>query len=217
MICCAGRKSAFIRSLSALGCLALAAFFAVACGSSGTGASRPSTDLTNPFLGPDYSGWMAGAASRLATPEEIQAFLALPDDAAAAAFVEQFWARRDPTPNEPGNAILETFERRTAEADRLFSESGYLGRNTDRGRLIVLYGPPTKQDFEVSPHEDVPAVELWTYGPSAPSGLDGKRPASFYRFLKQGELTRLYVPGQLDPTLRRRPSIGRPPSPFDGL
>lgn len=211
MICCAGRKSIFAL------CLVLAAVFAVACGSSGTGTARSATDLTNPFLGPDYSGWMAGAASGLATREEIDAFLALQDDTAAAAFVEQFWARRDPTPNAPGNAILETFERRTAEADRLFGESGYLGRNTDRGRLLVLYGPPTKQDFEVSPHEDVPAVELWTYGPEAPSGIDGKRPASFYRFLKRGELTRIYVPGQVDPTLRRRPTIGRPPSSTNGL
>lgn len=211
MICCAARKAAVPL---ALGCLVLAAVFAAACGSSGTGASRSATDLTNPFLGPAYSGWMVGAASSLATREEIDAFLALTDDAAAAAFVEEFWDRRDPTPDEPGNAILEAFEKRSAEADRLFSESGYLGRNTDRGRILVLYGPPTKQDFEVSPHPDVPAVELWTYGPDAPSGLDGKRPAGFYRFLKRGELTRLYVPGQVDPTLRRRPAIGRPPSSF---
>lgn len=208
MTCCAARKP---HLASRLGSLALAALFAVACGSSGTGTSRSATDLTNPFLGPDYSGWMVGAASSLATREEIDAFLGLSDDAAAAAFVKEFWDRRDPTPDEPGNAIQETFEKRNAEADRLFSESGYLGRNTDRGRILVLYGPPTKQDYEVSPHPDVPAVELWTYGPEAPSGLDGKRPAGSYRFLKRGELTRLYIPGQVDPTLRRRPTIGRPP------
>lgn len=211
MICCAARKAAVPLALA---CLALTAVFAVACGSSGTGSPGSARDLTNPFLGPEYSGWMAGAASSLATREEIDAFQALTDDSAAAAFVKEFWDRRDPTPDAPGNAILEAFEKRSAEADRLFSESGYLGRNTDRGRILVLYGPPTKQDFEVSPHPDVPAVELWTYGPDAPSGLDGKRPAGFYRFLKRGELTRLYIPGQVDPTLRRRPSIGRPPSSF---
>jgi GWxTD domain-containing protein len=185
----------------------------VACGSGGgtggTRIGRSAIDLTNPFLGPEYSGWLLGAASRLATPEEIKAYQALQDDTQAQAFVEQFWARRDPTPDRPGNALEEAFEKRAADADRLYSEAGFLGRNTDRGILFVLYGPPTKLDFEVPPYEDAPAVELWSYGPSAPSGLDGKRPAAFYRFLKRGDLTTLYIPGQepLRPT--RRPM--RPP------
>ena len=207
MISCAARKSR-----AGLAALALLTVCLAACGSGGAGGGgrpRSALDLTNPFLGPEYSGWMLGAASRLATVEEVQAFQALQDDAQAQTFVEQFWARRDPTPDRPGNAIQEAFEKRAAEADRLYSEAGFLGRNTDRGILLVLYGPPTKVDFEVSPAEDAPPIELWSYGPNAPSGIDGRRPAAFYRFLKRGDLTRIYQPGQEN--LRpRRPTL-RPP------
>ena len=55
--------------------LALLALFVVACGDAG--ATRSMADLTNPFLGPDWSSWLVGPIVRLATPEETQTFLAL--------------------------------------------------------------------------------------------------------------------------------------------
>jgi GWxTD domain-containing protein len=162
------------------------------CGG-GTTGSRSLAALINPALGPEYSSWLAGAASRLATPEETSEFLALKDDPQAASFVERFWQRRDPSPDRPGNPVRETFEERAADADRRFSEGGLLGRRTDRGVLFILYGPPQKTDYEVSPVPNGPPVELWVYGTQSPSGLDGKRPSPFYRFIKNGDLTVLYA------------------------
>ncbi len=167
----------------------------VGCGSGGT-VSRSRAELTNPFLGPDYSAWLIGPVARIATSQEIQQFQALQDDQQAAAFVESFWSRRDPAPDRPGNAIREAFDQRSAEADRKYGEAGYLGRRTDRGVVYVLYGPPSKVDFEVSTRPGSPPIEVWTYGAEAPSGLDGKRPSGLYRFIKQGELTVLYGAGQ---------------------
>ena len=199
MIC-----SAVPRVLPALALLALL----TACG--GASAPRNVADLTNPFLGPEYSSWLIGAVSRLATPEEIQGYLAVGDDAAAEAFIRQFWERRDPSPAQPGNAVLEAFNERSAQADKAFSEAGYLGRRTDRGTIHVLYGPPTKTDFDVLT-AGVP-IEVWTYeAAKASAGLDGKRPAGSYRFVKSGDLTVLYRPGHPDPRLRNRPGI--PPGP----
>src|SRR5882672_10430940 len=66
----------------------------LATGCGDAGATRTMADLTNPFLGPDWSAWLVGPISRLATPEEMQSFLALKDDAAAAAFAESFWKKR---------------------------------------------------------------------------------------------------------------------------
>lgn len=165
------------------------------CGSGGT-VPRSRAELTNPFLGPDYSAWLIGPVSRIATPQEVQQFLALQDDAAAAAFVESFWSRRDPSPDRPGNVIREAFDQRSADADRKYGEAGFMGRRTDRGVVYVLYGPPAKVDFEVSTRPGGTPVEVWTYGAEAPSGLDGKRPSGVYRFVKQGELTVLYGAGQ---------------------
>jgi GWxTD domain-containing protein len=151
------------------------------------------TELINPALGPDYSSWMVGAVSRLATPAEINEYITLRDDQQAHDFIEAFWRRHNPTPNKPGNPLRDAFDARSAEADRLYSEGGLLGRRTDRGVLHVLYGPPQKVDHEVSPVPNGPPLEVWTYGAQAPSGLDGKRPSPFYRFIKNGDVTVLYA------------------------
>lgn len=175
-----------------LALLSLALLAGCAGGGAATG-SRSMAALINPALGPEYSPWLVGAVSRLATPEEINEFLALRDDPQAAAFVEKFWQRRDPSPERPGNPLRDSFEERAAEADRRFSEGGLAGRRTDRGVVFILYGAPQKTDYEVSPVPNGPPVELWVYGTQSPSGLDGKRPSPFYRFIKNGDLTVLYA------------------------
>jgi GWxTD domain-containing protein len=149
-------------------------------------------ELINPALGTDYSAWMVGAASRLATPEEINEYLTLQNDEQAAAFVEGFWQQRDPSPDTPGNPIRQTFDERAANADRAYSEAGQLGHRSDRGVVRVLYGLPQKIDHEVSPIPNGPPIEVWIYGTQAPSGLDGKRPSPVYRFVKSGDRTVLY-------------------------
>src|ERR1700712_5000002 len=88
--------------------LLLLALLAAGCGG-GASAPRSMAELINPALGPEYSSWMVGAASRLATPEEINEYLTLPGDPQAAAFIERFWQHRDPSPDKPGNPIRETF------------------------------------------------------------------------------------------------------------
>jgi len=178
----------------------LLALLAAGCGG-GAGGPRSEAALTNPFLGPEYTAWLVGAVSRLATPQEIQQYLALKDDRQAEAFVQAFWDRRDPAPDKPGNPIREAFDQRSADADRLYSEAGLLGRRTDRGVLYILYGPPQKVDHEVSPVPNGPPVEVWIYGAGSPSGLDGKRPTGVYRFIKSGDLTVLYMPGLRGETL----------------
>jgi len=171
--------------------LLLLLLLAAGCG----GASAPSrsrAELINPALGPDYSDWLVGAASRLATPEEINELLTLKDDQQAAAFVERFWQKHNPTPDKPGNPLRQEFEKRSANADRQFSEAGLLGRHSDRGTIYVLYGLPKKIDHEVSPVRNGPPLEVWVYGTDAPSGLDGQRPSPRYRFVKYGDVTVLY-------------------------
>lgn len=192
---------------SALVLLALLVFLTGGCGGGGASAppSRSRAELTNPFLGPEYTAWLIGPVARIATPQEVQQFLALQDDAGAAAFVQAFWDRRDPSPDKPGNPIREAFDARSAEADRKYSEAGFLGRRTDRGSLYVVYGPPSKTDFEVSPVPNGSPLEVWTYEAGAPSGLDAKRPAGIYRFIKQGDQTVLYTAGRQPSTLLQEP------------
>ena len=173
--------------------LLLLLLLAAGCGGGGTAIpSRSRAELINPALGPDYSAWMVGAASRLATPEEITGFLTLKDDQQAEAFVERFWQKHNPAPDRPVNPLRQEFDKRSENADRQFSEAGLLGRRSDRGTIYVLYGLPKKIDHEVSPVPNGPPLEVWIYGTDAPSGLDGERPSPLYRFVKNGDVTVLY-------------------------
>lgn len=181
-----------------------------ALGCAGSPAANSAVDLTNPFLGPEYTGWLVGPIARMATPEEIRAFQAITTDEQAREFVEAFWAKRDrPAGGLFGKTVRQVFEERAAEADRAFTESGYRGRRTDRGAVFILYGPPKKVDYQVSPTPGEPPLEVWMYDETSPEGLDGKRPSGLYRFTKRGDLTVTWTPGRPDPRLRHRPD--RPP------
>ena len=178
--------------------LALACLAGAACAGGGgpigsVGSVGAMADLTNPFLGPDYSAWLIGPVARIARPDEIKTYLALHDDGEAAAFIQQFWERRNPKPGQP-NPLLARFEERSEVADKKYSEAGLLGRRTDRGTIFILYGPPGKGGFEVARRPTDPPIEVWQYAANAPAGLDGRHPDPFYRFTKRGELTVLYIP-----------------------
>lgn len=197
---------------SRLPALALVAYLAASCGT-GAAPDRSLADLTNPYLGPEYTGWLIGPIVQMASPEELQAYLALREDARARELIEEFWRRRDPTPATPDNPLRQAFEERAAEADRLYSEAGFQGRRTDRGTFYILYGPPSRVDYEVSPSPEDPPIEVWFYDSDVPAGLDGNRPAGSYRFMRRGDLTRTYVPrrpGQRPGPLRE-PFGGAPP------
>lgn len=167
-------------------------------------------DVTNFLLSPEHSQWLVGAISRIATQEEIAAYLALANDEAASRFIDEFWAKRGPDTVWPKKGKRQLFEERSAEADRLYDEGTHLGRQTDRGTTYVLYGPPDDIRFEQSAQVRSQNVELWTYSGSAEAGLDDKRPKNFYLFIKQGDLTVEYRGA-----IRRRGPTQIPPGGFD--
>ena len=56
-------------------------------------------------------------------------------------FIEQFWLRRDPTPDSAENEFKEEHYRRIAYANERYA-SGIPGWKTDRGRIYITFGPP---------------------------------------------------------------------------
>ncbi len=160
------------------------------------------------------AGWSAPHA-RLATRAEEKALPGATDDAAATAFIDRFWAKRDPDPERPGNPVREQAEQRATEADRRFTEAGYAGRRTDRGTIFVLYGEPGEVTHEPGDFKGEPPVEVWTYPESAAAGVDGKRPEPRYRFVQQGDLTILLRAGRGPPTPPR--DSPTPPSRKEAL
>jgi GWxTD domain-containing protein len=98
---------------------------------------------SNPYLGPAARAWAEGPVRWLILPAELREFARLRGDGEMARFVEEFWLRRDPDPAAEGNPARERFEARVAAADDLYGEAGLRGSLTDRGRALVLLGPPS--------------------------------------------------------------------------
>src|SRR3954466_972181 len=87
--------------------------------------------------------WAKGPVQFLMTKDETAMWQKLPSDDAALAFIDLFWARRDPTPNTPQNEYREDFEAKVKYADQNFKGGRSRGALTDRGKIFILFGAPT--------------------------------------------------------------------------
>ena len=85
--------------------------------------------------------WLDEDVSYIITNEERTAFKALKTDEEREQFIEQFWLRRDPSPDTIENEYKEDHYSRIAYANERFA-SGIPGWKTDRGRIYILYGKP---------------------------------------------------------------------------
>ena len=162
---------------------------APAAGAAERGKRRSADDLLNVFLSPGNAQWLVGPISHLVSDEEIDAFLEITDDRAAAEFIAEFWSRRKAIGGAPGLSARQQFEHLAEEADRQFGEATYPGRRTDRGTVFILYGPPDEVEYEPSGRERLGDVEIWLYRRPR-VGLDGKAPKNAYYFIQDGDLTR---------------------------
>lgn len=92
-------------------------------------------------LGSTYKKWLNEDVRWIITPEELSAFKQLSNDEERDQFIEQFWLRRDPTPDTVENEYKEEHYRRIAYANEHFA-AGKAGWRTDRGRIYIVFGPP---------------------------------------------------------------------------
>ncbi|MBZ5591770.1 MAG: GWxTD domain-containing protein [Acidobacteriia bacterium] len=88
-----------------------------------------------------YKKWLNEDVVYIITDEERQAWKRLQTDEEREQFIEQFWLRRDPTPDTVENEFKEEHYRRIAYANERFA-SGIPGWKSDRGRIYIMYGPP---------------------------------------------------------------------------
>jgi GWxTD domain-containing protein len=100
-------------------------------------------------LGSTYKKWLNEDVRWIITPEELSAFKQLSNDEERDQFIEQFWLRRDPTPDTVENEYKEEHYRRIAYANEHFA-SGKPGWMTDRGRIYIVFGPPDEIDAHPS-------------------------------------------------------------------
>ncbi|HTA45639.1 MAG TPA: GWxTD domain-containing protein [Bryobacteraceae bacterium] len=92
-----------------------------------------------------WKKWLNEDVTYIITDEERKAFKQLNTDEEREQFVEQFWLRRDPTPDTVENEFKEEHYRRIAYANERFA-SGIPGWKSDRGRIYITFGPPDEID-----------------------------------------------------------------------
>ena len=130
-------------------------------------------ELRKELEGP-FRKWLDEDVKYIISPEERKAFLQLATDEERESFIEQFWIRRDPTPDSMENEFREEHYRRIAYANERYA-SGIQGWRTDRGRIYIAWGPPDEIESHPSggsyqrPYEEgggftsTYPFEIWRY------------------------------------------------------
>jgi len=147
-----------------------------------------------------FADWVDGPIRYIAEKAEVQLYRQLKSDEARALFIERFWARRDPSPSSLSNEYRQMFWERVRQANELFLDSPRPGCMTDRGKIYVLYGPPTK----IEEHENLDTrssptaghgLIRWVYE-GRPGGRKDLAPVVIVPFVRQatGEYRVSYDP-----------------------
>jgi GWxTD domain-containing protein len=100
-------------------------------------------------IGRTYKKWLDEDVRYIISEEELSAFKQLSNDEERDQFIEQFWLRRNPTPESVENPFKEEHYRRIAYANEHFA-AGIPGWRTDRGRIYIMYGPADTIDAHPS-------------------------------------------------------------------
>ncbi len=85
--------------------------------------------------------WLNEDVIYIISSEERDAFKRLSNDEERENFIEQFWLRRDPTPDTVENEYKEEHYERIAYANEHFP-AGIPGWKSDRGKMYIMYGKP---------------------------------------------------------------------------
>jgi len=99
-----------------------------------------------------YADWGSGPAQWLMTRDEEKKWKSIDNDKDAQAFIDLFWARRDPTPGTFENEYRDEFDSRVKFTDEQYTDRSHRGALTDRGRAIIVLGWPTNMNKNLA-HE----------------------------------------------------------------
>ncbi len=129
-----------------------------------------------------YADWAKGPIQFLMTSEEQAKWKLVKSDADAKAFVDLFWAKRDPSPATLNvNEYQIEFDRRVAAADTTFSTPKKKGSVSERGRYLVVLGPPTKI---TSAKQELPPSPALASGTEASGGPAAFTPRQVWTYEK---------------------------------
>jgi GWxTD domain-containing protein len=101
-------------------------------------------------------------ARYIASATEKEQYQALTDLKVKQKFLYDFWRRRDANMATPFNEIEEQYYQRIERANTEFTSGFKKGWESDRGRVLVLYGNPDEVEHLENTSESNP-YEIWHY------------------------------------------------------
>lgn len=143
--------------------------------------------------------WDEGPAGFLMTKDEKKEWKKISTEAQAKAFIELFWAKRNPDPSAAFNAFKADFENKVRYADEQYTSEKRRGALSDRGRVLILMGAPHYSENRF-PTETVERIEdravgtdevranakLWFYDPQQlPKGFKAKGSRLLFTFYEE--------------------------------
>ena len=97
----------------------------------------------------------------IAKEKEFDAIEEAPNEGEKRRLFEEFWKRRDPSPDTKRNEFMEEYYQRVEYANRHFSH--YIaGWRTDMGMVFIIFGSPNnveRHPFDI----DAKPYEIWSY------------------------------------------------------
>ncbi len=147
-----------------------------------------------------YQHWLDQDVRWIITPEERDAFVQLSSDRERDRFIEEFWQRRDPTPETPENEFKEEHYRRIAYSDMHFGWAKVQGWETDRGRIYIFYGPPDSilNKPMVTDSGGSKTAQIWHYNYMEHRGSTGAMNVRFIDWCGCGDYRLLQNPTRKD-------------------
>src|SRR5579885_1564613 len=164
--------------------------------------------LEKELAGP-YKKWLNEDVAYIITDEERAAFKRLQTDEEREQFIEQFWLRRDPTPDTIENEFKEEHYRRIAYANEHYA-SGIPGWKTDRGRIYITFGPPD----EIESH---PSGGTYERPPEEGGGTTSTFPFEQWRYRYIDGIGNNIIIEFVDPTMSGEYHMTMDPSEKDAL
>ncbi|MFI5197298.1 MAG: GWxTD domain-containing protein [Thermoanaerobaculia bacterium] len=92
----------------------------------------------------------------LATDGEKKEWKKIDSDEGAEKFIALFWAKRDPDLKTPQNEFRERFDALVKIADEKFAVGRKRGALTERGKALILIGPPKSVSAKATPSANAP-------------------------------------------------------------
>src|SRR6476619_958961 len=156
-----------------------------------------------------YRKWLNEDVAYIISDEERAAFKRLQTDEEREQFIEQFWLRRDPTPDTVENEFKEEHYRRIAYANEHYA-SGIPGWKTDRGRIYITFGPAD----EIESH---PSGGTYERPPEEGGGTTSTFPFETWRYRYIEDIGNDIIIEFVDPTMSGEYRMTMDPSEKDAL